>query len=163
MSKYKYQISEKTDQEIWVCEACKKGRNQLILTGKWKLVDRCSDEEIQCSLCKENRAATAKSSAAAKKGTCHPWLYSRGTPAYRTVVRLGRGRHHRGGYFRGKVRGLIQKDDLINEKNKSFAAITIESQKKLKFLWNLSILLLIWKHRLPKLRGVTYKGLRLWG
>jgi hypothetical protein len=67
MTKYKYPISGKTDQEIWVCEACKKGNNQLILTGKWKLIDRCSDKKILCSLCEENRDDTAHSSAAAKK------------------------------------------------------------------------------------------------
>jgi len=69
MNKYKYQISDKTDQEIWVCEACKKGYNQHILTGKWKLIDRCSDGGILCSLCEENRADTAHSAVAAKKET----------------------------------------------------------------------------------------------
>lgn len=69
MNKFKYQISDKPDQEIWVCEACKKGNNQLILTGKWKLIDRCSDKKILCFLCEENRAETAHSSATAKKET----------------------------------------------------------------------------------------------
>lgn len=69
MNKFKYQISDKPDQEIWVCEACKRGKNQLILTGKWKLIDRCNDSRISCSLCEENRDDTAHSSAAAKKET----------------------------------------------------------------------------------------------
>jgi hypothetical protein len=58
MIKYKYQISGKTDEEIWVCEACKKGKNDLILTGKWKLIDRSDDSGISCSLCEENRTDT---------------------------------------------------------------------------------------------------------
>jgi len=66
VNKFKYQISDKTDQEIWVCEACKKGNNQLILTGKWKLIDRCSDSGILCSLCEENRPDAAHRSPAAK-------------------------------------------------------------------------------------------------
>lgn len=66
MNKYKYQISDKIDQEIWVCEACKKGNNQLILTGKWKLIDRSGDSGILCSLCEENRAETSAGSPAAK-------------------------------------------------------------------------------------------------
>ncbi|MEW6520097.1 MAG: hypothetical protein AB1461_11845 [Thermodesulfobacteriota bacterium] len=40
MIKYKYQISGKIAEEIWVCEACGKGKNEVILTGKWKLIDR---------------------------------------------------------------------------------------------------------------------------
>lgn len=43
MNKYKYQISDKFNQEVWVCETCKKGKSLLILTGKWKLIDRCYD------------------------------------------------------------------------------------------------------------------------
>lgn len=54
MNKFKYQISDKTDQEIWVCEACKKRNNQLILTGKWKLIDRSDDSVNLCSLCDVN-------------------------------------------------------------------------------------------------------------
>jgi hypothetical protein len=69
MNKYKYQISDKTDQEIWVCEVCKKGKNQLILTGKWKLIDRCSDSGIPCEICKRNNIDTESSSSVAKKET----------------------------------------------------------------------------------------------
>lgn len=53
MNRFKYHVvSETPDQEIWVCEACKKGNNELILTGKWKLVDRCNDGTIPCEVCK---------------------------------------------------------------------------------------------------------------
>ena len=70
MNKYKYQVSDKTDQEVWVCEACKKGKNELILTGKWKLIDRCSDSGIPCAICEDDKVAEVKaSSAASKKGT----------------------------------------------------------------------------------------------
>jgi len=67
MSRYQYQISEKSEQEIWVCETCKKGKSQLILTGKWKLVGRCSDGEILCSLCDGNEDNTKPEPVAAKK------------------------------------------------------------------------------------------------
>jgi hypothetical protein len=56
MIKYKYQISGKTDEEIWVCEACRKVKNELILTGKWKLIDRCSDSGIPCAICEGDKA-----------------------------------------------------------------------------------------------------------
>ncbi|RJQ27571.1 hypothetical protein C4565_05105 [Candidatus Parcubacteria bacterium] len=55
MIKYKYQISGKTAEEIWVCEVCKKGKNELILTGKWKLIDRCGDSEIPCAICEGDK------------------------------------------------------------------------------------------------------------
>ncbi len=69
MNKFQYQISDKTDQQIWVCEACKKGHNELILTGKWKLIDRCNDSETLCTLCEGNKIDTESKSPAAKKGT----------------------------------------------------------------------------------------------
>ncbi len=67
MNKYKYQISDKTNQEIWVCEVCKKGKTQLILAGKWKLIDRTSDDGIKCSLCKENEVEATNRSSAVNK------------------------------------------------------------------------------------------------
>ena len=69
MNKFKYQISDKSDQEIWVCEVCKKGNSQLILTGKWKLVDRSGDNGIFCALCEENAAATGPATSGTKKET----------------------------------------------------------------------------------------------
>lgn len=51
MNKYKYKISNKADQGIWVCEACKKGKIEFILTGKWKLIDRSNESEILCAIC----------------------------------------------------------------------------------------------------------------
>lgn len=60
MNKYKYQISSKTDQEIWVCEACKKANTQLILTGKWKLIDRRNNAKIPCGVCGADNIATVK-------------------------------------------------------------------------------------------------------
>ena len=61
MKKYKYQVTGKTDHEIWVCDACKKANNDLILKGKWKLIDRCSDCAIQCDVCTGNIVAGGKS------------------------------------------------------------------------------------------------------
>lgn len=37
MNKYKYRTTNKVNQEIWVCEACKNGEIESILTGNWKL------------------------------------------------------------------------------------------------------------------------------
>ena len=68
-NKYKYQTSGKTDQEIWVCEACKKGNSQLILTGKWKLIDRSSDSGIPCVICQGNETDTLSTADVAKKET----------------------------------------------------------------------------------------------
>jgi hypothetical protein len=70
MNKYKYQISDKTVQEIWVCDACKKTNNDHILMGEWKLIDRRSDSVIPCAICEGDKVAEVKaSSAASKKGT----------------------------------------------------------------------------------------------
>jgi hypothetical protein len=41
MNRSKYQVTGKAGHEIWVCDACKKVNNDLILLGKWKLIDRC--------------------------------------------------------------------------------------------------------------------------
>jgi hypothetical protein len=62
MNKYKYQISNTTIQGIWVCEACKKGKIDFILTGKWKLIDRSTEPTILCAVCEgiENRASAKK-------------------------------------------------------------------------------------------------------
>ena len=51
MSKYKYRITNKSNQEIWVCETCKKGEMESILTGDWKLIDRSADPKILCTVC----------------------------------------------------------------------------------------------------------------
>ena len=67
MNKYKYQTSGKKGEEIWVCEVCKKGKTQLILAGKWKLVDRSSDDDIKCFLCEENEVEATNRSSAANK------------------------------------------------------------------------------------------------
>jgi hypothetical protein len=69
MNRYKYLISDKTDQEIWVCETCKKGNNKLILAGKWKLVDKCSDDGIPCAICDGSDVDAEPRQAAAKKET----------------------------------------------------------------------------------------------
>jgi len=55
MIKYKYRISGEPEQEIWVCESCKKGKTELILAGKWKLIDRCCKDCHMCLLCEENK------------------------------------------------------------------------------------------------------------
>jgi len=60
MKRHKYQVSGITDHEIWVCDACKKANNDLILKGKWKLIDRCSDGDVQCDICDRNTAADSK-------------------------------------------------------------------------------------------------------
>lgn len=51
MNKYKYQISDKANQEVWICEVCKKGKIESILTGKWKLIDRSTEPAILCAVC----------------------------------------------------------------------------------------------------------------
>ncbi len=51
MNKYKYQTSNKADPEIWICEACKKGKIESILTGKWKLIDRSTEDAVLCAVC----------------------------------------------------------------------------------------------------------------
>lgn len=68
MNKYQYQLSGKKDQEIWVCEACKKSNKEPILTGKWKLIDRCGDRGIKCFLCEVNEIAQESKSAVEKNG-----------------------------------------------------------------------------------------------
>jgi hypothetical protein len=67
MNIFKYQISDKPDQEIWVCEACKKGNNKLILTGKWKLIDKCSDDGIPCAICQKNEVVVVPVGAISPK------------------------------------------------------------------------------------------------
>lgn len=56
MNRSKYQVTGVADHEIWVCDACKKVNNDLILMGKWKLIDRCRDCAIQCDVCDGNIA-----------------------------------------------------------------------------------------------------------
>jgi len=51
MNTYKYRITNKANQEIWVCEVCKKGNIESILTGNWKLIDRSADPDILCTVC----------------------------------------------------------------------------------------------------------------
>ncbi|MDD3815432.1 MAG: hypothetical protein PHZ02_12400 [Desulfocapsaceae bacterium] len=51
MNKYKYRTLSKTNQEVWVCEACKKEKIESILTGKWKLIDRSTEPDILCAVC----------------------------------------------------------------------------------------------------------------
>lgn len=52
MKRFKYHVvSDTPGQEVWACEACKKDNNELILTGTWKLVDRCNDDSIPCEVC----------------------------------------------------------------------------------------------------------------
>ena len=43
--------TNKVNQEIWVCEICKKGNIKSILTGHWKLIDRSADPDIICAVC----------------------------------------------------------------------------------------------------------------
>lgn len=63
MIKCKYQISGKTDEEIWVCEACRNVKNEVILTGKWKLIDRRGDAGILFALCEEKQSGTSPESS----------------------------------------------------------------------------------------------------
>jgi hypothetical protein len=51
MNNYKYKTTNKANQEIWVCETCKKGKIEFILTGQWKLLDRSTDPKILCVVC----------------------------------------------------------------------------------------------------------------
>jgi len=51
MNKYKYLTTNKDNQEMWVCETCKERKIESILTDNWKLIDRSTDPDIQCSVC----------------------------------------------------------------------------------------------------------------
>ncbi len=50
---YQYAIWNKNSyqQEVWVCEGCRNAHSELILIGKWRLVDRNSDPGLQCDTC----------------------------------------------------------------------------------------------------------------
>lgn len=68
MSKFQYHLSGKKDREIWVCEGCRNANKESILTGKWKLIDRCGDSGIKCFLCEVNEIAQESKSVVAKNG-----------------------------------------------------------------------------------------------
>lgn len=53
MKQYKYVAYNKTGQDVefWVCESCRKQNNNLILEGKWRLIDRQDEGIISCSEC----------------------------------------------------------------------------------------------------------------
>lgn len=58
MKKFKYLTSSNGDQdEICVCDACKKANMENILIGKWRLIDRWDDSGTFCDLCQINAVA----------------------------------------------------------------------------------------------------------
>ncbi len=48
--KYQYATGKKHSyrKEVWVCDECRKANSELILIGKWRLVDRNSDPKLEC-------------------------------------------------------------------------------------------------------------------
>lgn len=42
-------------KEIWACEICRKKNCIEILTGKWRLIDRCENAEFDCDKCYERQ------------------------------------------------------------------------------------------------------------
>lgn len=51
MSQYKIAPPSKPEKTIWVCGKCKKDNLESILLGKWKLIDRRTDNAIPCDVC----------------------------------------------------------------------------------------------------------------
>ena len=39
-------------EEIWACEKCRKKNSIQILTGKWRLIDKCENTEFDCDTCR---------------------------------------------------------------------------------------------------------------
>ena len=43
-------------KEIWACENCRKQNSVQILTGKWRLIDKCENAEFDCDNCRAMQA-----------------------------------------------------------------------------------------------------------
>ncbi len=56
MKHYKYISRNKAEREkeFWVCDKCRKLNSNLILEGKWRLIDRRDGGELTCCICSEN-------------------------------------------------------------------------------------------------------------
>ena len=50
MMKYQYAVKKGGTflDEIWVCADCRRVHSDLILIGKWRLVDKSIDPELTC-------------------------------------------------------------------------------------------------------------------
>ncbi len=44
--------SKGRQEEIWVCEDCRKKNSIQILKGKWRLIDKCENVNIECDNCR---------------------------------------------------------------------------------------------------------------
>lgn len=51
--------NENGQHEIWVCKDCRKHNNDLILDGRWRLIGRKNDQEIECCRCGGIKASDA--------------------------------------------------------------------------------------------------------
>lgn len=55
MKYYQYITKEKTspEEELWVCEDCRKLNSNRILEGKWRLIGRQESDAITCDACRQ--------------------------------------------------------------------------------------------------------------
>lgn len=53
MKYFQYLTKEKTgdNEELWVCEECRRLNNNLILEGKWRLIGKKETDQEACGEC----------------------------------------------------------------------------------------------------------------
>lgn len=53
MKYYQYITKEKAspEEELWVCEGCRKLNSNLILEGKWRLIGKIENGDMTCDEC----------------------------------------------------------------------------------------------------------------
>jgi hypothetical protein len=53
VKRFQYLIVDSSglQQEIWVCEQCRKQNCENILTGRWRLVDKSETADFDCRRC----------------------------------------------------------------------------------------------------------------
>lgn len=51
--KYQYTVKDGRDSldELWVCADCRKNNSDMILVGKWRLIDKSVDPKLPCRRC----------------------------------------------------------------------------------------------------------------
>jgi len=51
--KYQYVTDKKgtSQDEVWVCSDCRKDNTNMILIGKWRLIDKSVDPKVNCGKC----------------------------------------------------------------------------------------------------------------
>ncbi len=62
MRMFQYIILESKgmSEEIWACEICRKKNRDQILTGNWRLIDKCDSTVIKCDKCNEKQTEIEK-------------------------------------------------------------------------------------------------------